>query len=110
MTIEKKYIAYGLAALAAVIFLGAVLYWLTSGNSTVAVVAGGGAAVIAGEAERRRRVAAAEVEEAKKDTQEAAERVAAIHSNAEAAMKAEAEKVGKESDNAKVADGNDLFG
>jgi len=110
MTIDKKYIVYGMAGLAAVLLLGAVLYWITSGNTTGAVVVGTAGAAIAGETERRRRVASAEVGEAKAATVDAAERVAAAHDEATAKMDAEAQKVAKQSDEAKVKDGNDLFG
>jgi hypothetical protein len=110
MQIEKKHLMYGVAAVAVVLLLIAVTVYLTTGETVVAGGAGTAATLAAGEALRRRQQVRNEVEEAKKDTQDAAGRVVAVHDKADADMKAEADKVGLKSDDEKVADGNDLFG
>lgn len=109
MTIDKKYLVYGMAALAATILVGAFIYWWVGGDSTTAITVGSGGALIAGDAERRRRQARAEVDDAAEEVKDSAEKVKDIHDKAEADMKAEADKVAAAGGDDKVKDGNELF-
>jgi hypothetical protein len=107
---SQKYAMYGAVALALILVIVAVVAYFSTGDSTVAGGAGAAAAAAAAEAMRRRNQTKTEVEDAKTDVKVTAEKVAAIRDGAQEDMNAEADKVGNESDDEKVADGNDLFG
>lgn len=107
--INKKWLMYGAAALAVILILGAAIAYL-GGDPETAALAGSAATAAAAAAEKSRRAARAEIIDAKADNAETVGQVEAFYEKAKADMKAEADKVGRESDADKVADGNDLFG
>ena len=100
----------GLAVLAGVLLLVAVIAYFATGDAVVGGTAGTAAAVAAAEALRRRQAATAKVEAAKVDTVESKAVIEANAAKAKADMAAVPPEVEKLSDAAKVDEGNKLLG
>lgn len=97
-----------LAVVLVAVLIGALVYSLT-GNSTGAGAVTATAMAAAAEAARRRSATQQQVVEARDATKDTAEKVVELKSETDAAMRKEEARVGTETDEEKVRDGNDLF-
>ena len=107
---QKKYLIIGLAILAVVLFVSALIIYFVTGNKEVSGGVGAGAAAAAAAAFRGRSGSREVVAEAKADTEAASASIIETHDGATLEMDAIEDAVNAASDEKLEEEGENLFG